>query len=57
MTIKCKRDCNIFNLWFDILDKTGLLFMEKTANRLTPKSMFYGLEKTAHRLWRKRLTV
>ncbi|KAK9226636.1 hypothetical protein WN943_011684 [Citrus x changshan-huyou] len=31
--------------------------MEKTANRLTPESMFYGLEKTAHRLLRTRLTV
>ena len=31
--------------------------MEKTANRLNPESMFYDLEKTAHRLLRKRLTV
>ena len=30
-----------FNLWFDILEENGLPFMEKTANRL----------------WRKRLTV
>ena len=46
----CKRDCNIFNLWFDILKENGLSFMEKTANRLIPESMFSVLEKTANRL-------
>ena len=51
------REIVTFFLWFDILDENGLPFIEKTANRLTPESMFYGLEKTAQRLWRKRLTV
>ena len=27
-------------VWFDILDENGLSFIEKTANRLTPESMF-----------------
>ena len=48
----CKRDCNIFQVfWFDILDKNGLPFLEKTANRLSPESMFAVLDKTAHRYW------
>ena len=37
-------------VWFDILDENGLPFIKKTANRFTPESMFYGPEKTAHRL-------
>ena len=38
---ECKRDCNIFQVfWFDILDENGLPFIEKTAHRLTPESMF-----------------
>ena len=41
----CKRDCNIFQVfWFDILDENGLPFIEKTANRLSPESMFFVLE-------------
>ena len=44
-------------VWFDILDENGLPFIEKTANRLTPESMFSVLDKIAYRLWRKRLTV
>ncbi|GAY46509.1 hypothetical protein CUMW_097620 [Citrus unshiu] len=30
-------------VWFDILDENGLPFIEKTANRLSPESMFYPL--------------
>ena len=64
---KCKRDCNIFYLWFDILEENGLPFMEKmvwclilesmfsvlekTANCLISESMFSVLEKTANRLF------
>ena len=46
----CKRDCNIFNLWFDILEENGLPFMEKTTNCLIPNSMFSILEKTTNYL-------
>ena len=31
-------------VWFDILDENGLPFIEKTANRLSPESMFFVLE-------------
>ena len=41
----CKRDCNIFQVfWFDILDENGLPFLEKTANRLSPESIFAVLD-------------
>ena len=38
-----------FFFWFDILDKNGLPFLEQTANRLSPESMFAVLDKMAHR--------